>query len=884
MAGGKTMMAIVSLAGKLDPSLAKTIMQAQKMIGNLDKKSTGQGNKALAVLGKGAKAAAAGIGAATAAAAAAVAKVTKESLDSYASYEQLVGGVDTLFKDSSGQVQEYAANAYKTAGMSANTYMETVTSFSASLLQSLGGDTAAAAEMGNMAVTDMSDNANKMGTDIASIQNAYQSLARGQYGMLDNLKLGYGGTKGEMERLIADANKLREANGQAGDLSIDKFGDVVQAIHDVQTQMGITGTTAKEASTTIEGSVNSAKAAYSNWLVSLARDDGDVNASTQQLLESVGTAASNIIPRVIQILQSLSGVIQSQLPGILNSVISILPQLIQVGFQIVSQLVTAIIQALPQLLTAAAQIVLMLAQGLTQAIPQLIPVITNVVLQMGQILVSVAPQLLQAGAQLLVAVVTGIMQNLPQFISSALQIVGQFAMALVSAFPQLLQVGIQLIIYIANGILQSLPQLIATAAQIVSQLAQAILANIPAIIQCGIQLVTALAQAIVTNLPSILASIGQGLLDGIGGIFGGIGDFFGGLFGMGEAESTVASASSSMVASLGTVQSAGISAGAAMTSIPTGLESSMSSVTGFGTTIVGEVDQVNSALSTIGTGVDLTGISGEVDQASSALSNLGPQLSSSLSSTSVDMSGLTSNITTQFSALPAQVGTYGQQSWQQFSQPWQGAGAFFQGIWSQISGAFQAGASAASSASSSIQGSLSGISGQLYAIVSAANSAASALRSMASAAASAGSAASMARAAGAGKFATGGFTNGPSIAGEDPRYPTEAVISFNPAYRSQNIKYLQQASRMLGVSTIDTNPGPWSRAIDSMAGSGIDASVSMENNVSVGDINFTPSINISGNANQEDIIAALRAVFPEFQEIVNDALSEQGMGSYGYEV
>ncbi len=190
----------------------------------------------------------AGVGTAVAA----LAGVGKSALDAYATYEQAVGGVDTLFKGASGTVQKYAAEAYRTAGVSANEYMTQVTSFSASLISSLGGDTAKAAELGNTAMIDMSDNANKMGTDIESIQQTYQSLARGNYAMLDNLKLGYGGTKSEMERLIQDANKVKQANGEMGDLSIDKFSDVVQAIHIMQEQMGISGTTAKEAATTIE--------------------------------------------------------------------------------------------------------------------------------------------------------------------------------------------------------------------------------------------------------------------------------------------------------------------------------------------------------------------------------------------------------------------------------------------------------------------------------------------------------------------------------------------------------------------------------------------------------------------------------------------------------
>ncbi|WP_371298235.1 hypothetical protein [Paraeggerthella sp.] len=249
-----------------------------------------------------AKAGLAALVAAAAAAVAGVAKVAGSALESYASYEQLVGGVDTLFKESSGKLQAYAAGAYKTAGMSANQYMEQATSFSASLLQSLGGDTNAAVEYANMAITDMSDNANKMGTDMGRITDAYQGFAKQNFTMLDNLKLGYGGTKEEMQRLLDDAEKISGIN-----YDISSYADIVEAIHVVQQEMGITGTTAQEAAATIEGSVAMAKAAYSNWLTGLADENADLEALTGQLVDSVVTAAGNIIPRLGRILGTALG-------------------------------------------------------------------------------------------------------------------------------------------------------------------------------------------------------------------------------------------------------------------------------------------------------------------------------------------------------------------------------------------------------------------------------------------------------------------------------------------------------------------------------------------------------------------------------------------------
>ena len=231
--------------------------------------------------------------------------IGKTALDAYSNYEQLVGGIDTLFKSSSAKMQQYAANAYQTAGVSANRYMEISTSFAAALISSLGGNTEAAADMANTAITDMSDNANKMGTSLEVVQEAYQSLARGNYEMLDSLKLGYGGTKSELERLLSDAEKFSAAQGKVRDFSVDSYSDIVEAIHVVQDEMGITGTTAEEAATTIEGSVDKAKAAWDNWLTGLGDEDADMGTLTDQLVQSVVIAGEKIIPRFGQIMSSL---------------------------------------------------------------------------------------------------------------------------------------------------------------------------------------------------------------------------------------------------------------------------------------------------------------------------------------------------------------------------------------------------------------------------------------------------------------------------------------------------------------------------------------------------------------------------------------------------
>lgn len=305
--------------------LAVKITCDDQASGEVNKIGDGIKNK-LGAAAKAGVAAAAAVGTATIA-------IGKTALDAYSNYEQLVGGIDTLFKSSSAKMQQYAANAYQTAGVSANRYMEISTSFAAALISSLGGDTEAAADMANTAITDMSDNANKMGTSLETVQEAYMSLSRGNYEMLDSLKLGYGGTKSELERLLSDAEKFSAAQGKVRDFSVDSYSDIVEAIHIVQDEMGITGTTAEEAATTIEGSVNMAKAAWDNWLAGLGNEDADMEGLTDQLVQSVVIAGKNIIPRVGQIMTTLGQTVADYAPGVglylRNALINVLPEAVQ---------------------------------------------------------------------------------------------------------------------------------------------------------------------------------------------------------------------------------------------------------------------------------------------------------------------------------------------------------------------------------------------------------------------------------------------------------------------------------------------------------------------------------------------------------------------------
>ena len=313
----------------------------------------------------------------------AVKNIGEAAIQSYGEYEQLVGGVETLFKSSADTVMQYAANAYQTAGMSANEYMTTVTAFSASLLQSMGGDTDAAAEKANLAITDMSDNANKMGSSMESIQNAYQGFAKQNYTMLDNLKLGYGGTKEEMQRLIDDANALNAAQGNYTNYTIDSYADIVDAIHTVQTEMGITGTTQLEASTTIQGSIASMKAAYENFITGLGDENADMAELTTELLDSAVTVAGNILPVVERVLENIGIAVQEKGPEMIEKFVSYaidkLPDIIELGLQMVIALVKGLAQNLPQLVTGVLNMAATIIKTLVDSIPDVIDVGKDIV-------------------------------------------------------------------------------------------------------------------------------------------------------------------------------------------------------------------------------------------------------------------------------------------------------------------------------------------------------------------------------------------------------------------------------------------------------------------------------------------------------------------------
>ena len=405
----------------------------------------------------------------------AVKNIGEAAIQSYGEYEQLVGGVETLFKSSADTVMQYAANAYKTAGMSANEYMDTVTSFSASLLQSLGGDTDKAAQKADQAITDMADNANKMGTGMEMIQNAYQGFAKQNYTMLDNLKLGYGGTKEEMERLLADAEKL---SGQKFDIS--SYSDIVDAIHVVQTEMGITGTTAAEAASTIEGSGGSAKAAWANLITGIADDNADLDTLIGNFVSSVETAAGNIIPRVSAILGGISQLVTSAsttiIPMVITTITDNLPSLLQAAAALVGALGQGIIDSLPAITQAAIDILFFLSNGLIENLPTLIDGIVQVTMTIVQMLTSpdFLTQLIETAILLITTLAQGLIDAIPQLIAAAPLIIGNLRAAIIVELPNIIQMGIDLLFALIDGIIGAIPELIAAVPRIIAAIADTI--------------------------------------------------------------------------------------------------------------------------------------------------------------------------------------------------------------------------------------------------------------------------------------------------------------------------------------------------------------------------------------------------------------------------
>lgn len=442
--------------------------------------------------------------------------IGKQAYESYSNYEQLVGGVDTIFgtggkslekyaesvgqtvdqakekydelTEASNMVQKNAANAFSTAGMSANQYMEQVTGFSATLIQGLNGDTKKAAEVADVAIRDMADNANKMGTSMTDIQNAYQGFAKDNYTMLDNLKLGYGGTQAEMARLINDSGVLGDSVQVTAETVKDvPFDQVIEAIHEVQDNLGITGTTSEEAAKTLEGSTNSMKAAWQNLLTGMADDNANFSGLIDNLVNSVVAVADNMIPRVQQIIRGMAQVASELLQTVVPQLVQEIPQLLS--------------DTLPILITAITTLI----QTVLEVLPQMMPVITDGIMQIVQAMISLLPQFIDAGLQMLVSLIQGITDALPQLIEMLPTIIEQVCNTIIDNLPMIIDAGIELLISLTQGIVNALPKLIGMLPTIIQKIVTTLMTNLPKIIQAGIQIVVSLVNGLIKAMPQIVA-------------------------------------------------------------------------------------------------------------------------------------------------------------------------------------------------------------------------------------------------------------------------------------------------------------------------------------------------------------------------------------------
>ena len=530
--------------------------------------------------------------------------VGKQAYESYSQYEQLVGGVDTLFgaggktleeyaasvgqsvdqakgkydelTEASNMVQKNAANAFSTAGMSANQYMEQVTGFSATLIQGLNGDTKKAAKVADVAIRDMADNANKMGTSMTDIQNAYQGFAKDNYTMLDNLKLGYGGTQSEMARLINDSGVLGDSVKVTAETVKDvPFDQVIEAIHEVQDNLGIVGTTSDEAARTLEGSTMSMKAAWQNLLTGMADDNANFSGLIDNLVNSVVAVANNMIPRIQQIIKGMAQVasellitvvpqLVQEIPQLLSdtlpilidavtsliqTVLEVLPQMMPVIVDGIMQIVQSMISMLPEFINAGLQMLTSLIQGITDALPQLIAMLPTIIKQIVDTIMANLPAIIEAGIQLTVALIEGLSEAIPQIIDMLPEIVITIGKTLIECAPEILAAGVQLIVALAKGLAESIPKVVAVMPKIIVAMVKAIGEGISQLLAMGGKLIVSLVKGIggkighvggemakvgkaiingIKHLPSAMLNWGkdmiQGLINGIKSMIGAVGD------------------------------------------------------------------------------------------------------------------------------------------------------------------------------------------------------------------------------------------------------------------------------------------------------------------------------------------------------------------------
>lgn len=470
-------------------------------------------------------------------AAAGIGKMLADTIKAGGALEQSLGGVETLFKESASKVIENANQAYKTSGLSANAYMEQVTSFSASLLQSLGGDTAKAADAADMALRDMSDNANKFGTDMERITDAYQGFAKQNYAMLDNLKIGYGGTKTEMERLLKDAQKLSGVK-----YDINNLNDVYEAIHVIQDELGVTGTTAEEAAETISGSLASMKAAFENVLGSLALGES-ISPALGALEDTVFTFfVDNLFPMVGNVLSQLPEVLDSAFSMAirgLNLAASNIDSILMMGIELVTGIGEAIITAIPYLAEAALNIVAAIGNFLVTADWGVIcddmmnGIRERMDLAAGEILGSDGniveavlkairtnlPSVLDAGVEIVINAANGLLSNIPDMLSAGGELMDQLLDTILSTLPQILQSGVELVQELASGLINSIPDIVSAAIDIAGNLLETILEHLPELLEAGISLLGELAAGLIQAIPDLVAAIPE-IIESVTSTFG----------------------------------------------------------------------------------------------------------------------------------------------------------------------------------------------------------------------------------------------------------------------------------------------------------------------------------------------------------------------------
>ena len=447
----------------------------------------------------------------------------KQAVNSYAEYEQLVGGVETLFGESSDAVLEYANEAYKTAGISANQYMEQVTGFSATLLQGLEGDTARAAEVADIAVKDMADNANKMGTSLSSIQNAYQGFAKDNYTMLDNLKLGYGGTASEMARLLNDSGVLGDSIEVTAQTVKDvPFDKVIEGIHVIQQNIGITGTTTKEAMETISGSTGTMKAAWANLITGMASDTADFGDLINNFVGSAIAVANNMIPRVKQVVKGIGEVIT----GLLKQLDTLLDdEFIGIISDAISTILQTIATALPRIMEAGSDILRTVIDGISQVVPELTKGLADVAVSIIDSLTEILPLVLEMGTELILNLANGIGEAAPELIPKIVDAVLTMAEALIDNIPTIIEAGMQLILGVAQGIVEALPQIIQKLPELIQGIVDGLIEGLPMIVEGAVQLLMGIVEAIpqivgalIEALPQIILSIVQFLIESTGAI------------------------------------------------------------------------------------------------------------------------------------------------------------------------------------------------------------------------------------------------------------------------------------------------------------------------------------------------------------------------------